>query len=518
MSAEDELIADISRYCDDPLGYAHYAFPWMERDGELAESPGPRIWQAEMLDTIGQHLRGPDRYKPLRIAVASGHGIGKSANIGQIIQWAMSTCDDCRVIVTANTGDQLKTKTIPEVSKWFRMAINAHWFKVGGESIRIVDEEHAKTWRTDFLTWSLERPESFAGLHNRGKRIVVIFDEASAIPDKIWEVVEGALTDEDTEIIVICYGNPTMTSGRFRECFGSRKHRWVTRQIDSRTVEGTNKAEMDGWVADYGEDSDFVRVRVRGEFPRAGSAQFIPSDLVAAARKRKAVGYENEWKIISVDVARFGDDQTVIGLRQGPKFSILARVRGLSIPQTSMRVMAAITEHNPRGVIIDGDGIGGGVVDYVALHHAQWIASHPLCRFVEFHGGHAPTDGYMYFNRRAEVWGMLKDWLKTAEIPDDPEIETDLTAPEYSFSAKNQIQLEKKDDMKKRGVASPDNGDTLAMSFAAYTPGKSQEERDREKIAAAPNDYAKVLLQYKITHELEARQARLEERRPEHWE
>ena len=152
MSLEDDLISDIGRFCADPLGYTRYAWPWLEAGNELEESSGPRVWQAEMLDTIGKHLRSADRFKPLRIAVASGHGIGKSANIGQIIQWGMSTCDDCRIIVTANTGDQLKTKTIPEVSKWFRMAINAHWFNVSAESIRVKDAAHEKTWRTDFLT------------------------------------------------------------------------------------------------------------------------------------------------------------------------------------------------------------------------------------------------------------------------------------------------------------------------------------------------------------------------------
>ena len=137
------------------------------------------------------------------LAVASGHGIGKSALVGMIISWAMSTCANCRVAVTANTGDQLRTKTIPEVSKWFRLGINAHWWNVGSEVIKARDAEYEKTWRTDFLTWSLERTEAFAGLHNKGKRIVVICDEASAIPDPIKNVIEGALTDEELSLIHI---------------------------------------------------------------------------------------------------------------------------------------------------------------------------------------------------------------------------------------------------------------------------------------------------------------------------
>ena len=129
------------------------------------------------------------------------------------------------------------------------------------------DKDHAKTWRADFVPWSEHNTEAFAGLHNKGKRIVLIFDEASAIADKVWEVAEGALTDEGTEIIWIAFGNPTRNVGRFRECFRRFKHPVEGRQIDSRTVEGTNKEQIAKWAADYGEDSDFFKVRVRGMFP-----------------------------------------------------------------------------------------------------------------------------------------------------------------------------------------------------------------------------------------------------------
>lgn len=517
--AEQELIEDLASFSADPLSCARYSFPWGEA-GELEEYSGPRVWQTELLETIGQHFRSPKRFEPLLVGIASGHGIGKSAEVGMIVHALMSTHEDTRIIVTANTGDQLRTKTIPEVSKWFRLAINNHWWSVGTESIKVKDPKHEKNWRCDFLTWSLERTEAFAGLHNKGKRIVVIFDEASAIPDKIWEVTEGALTDEQTEIIWIAFGNPTQNTGRFRECFGNRKHRWITRQIDSRTVEGTNKAQLDKWVADYGEDSDFVRVRVRGEFPRAGSTQFIAGDIVAAARNRRLppTSYEPYWKILVCDVARFGDDQTVIGMRQGPRFTILDKLRGLSTVQTANRLMQRMKECDPRTVVIDGDGIGGGVVDYVREYMTSWFNANPARKLMEFHGGATPLDGFMYFNYRANMWGAMRDWLSTAEIPDDPELESDLTGPEYYFSNKNQIQLEKKEDMKSRGLASPDLGDTLAMSFAAVTIGKTQEETDREKLMATTTVTERSLLQYKLTMERDSRLKRAEERRPAHWE
>jgi hypothetical protein len=455
---EQELAKDIANYSRNPLGFCRYSFSWAE--GELVQSQGSRPWQQSVLGAIGEHLRSPNRHQPCQIAVSSGHGIGKSALIGQLINWAMSTCEDCRVVLTANTDTQLRTKTWPEVSKWFRLAINSHWWTVNATSIITKEKGHERIWRADAIPWSENNTEAFAGLHNKGKRIVVIFDEASAISDKIWEVTEGALTDEDTEIIWLAFGNPTQNTGRFRECFGRFKHRWKTFQIDSRTVEGTNKEQLQKWIDDYGEDSDFARIRVRGEFPRAGSSQFIASDKVAEARKYKAVEFEHLPKILSVDVARFGDDQSVIGLRQGRKFRILARYRGLNTVQVAERVIEFIGQEQPHGTVIDGDGIGAGVVDQ--LNHRGFGRG-----LFEFHGGVSANDAAMYFNRRAEIWGSMREWINAgAELPDDPELEQDLTGPQYYFSNKNQIQLEKKDDMKSRGLSSPDCGDCLAMTFA----------------------------------------------------
>lgn len=462
---------DVAGFTRNPLGFVRYIYPW--GDGELSDSQGPRAWQAEFLGFVGQHLENPStQFEPLQVSIASGHGIGKSALVGMFTHWAMSTCEDCRVVITANSDPQLRTKTWPEVSKWFRLGLNSKWFTVNAESITIKNEEHSSLWRTDRLTWSTNNPQAFAGLHNKGKRIVVIFDEASEIDDVIWEVTQGALTDENTEIIWVTFGNPTQNTGRFRECFGKYKHRWKNFQIDSRTVEGTNKTEIEKWIKDYGEDSDFVRVRVRGEFPRAGSNQFIPSDIVAAARLTTVDGFLTLPKVLSVDVARFGDDQTVIGLRQGRHFRILAKYRGKDTVETTQFAIDFIEEHKPDAIIVDADGLGAGVVDN--LHHRGYKDS-----VFEFHGGWPAEDSEMYFNRRAECWGLTRTWLKNgADIPDDPELEIDLTGPQYGFSGKQQIQLEKKEDMKKRGLASPDCGDCLVMTFSVKIAVSHQAERE----------------------------------------
>ena len=432
-----------------------------------------------------------------------------------IADWAMSTCDDCRVIVTANTESQLVTKTWPEVTKWFRRSINSHWWSVAATRICAKEKGHENNWRLDRETWSENNTEAFAGLHNRGKRIVVIYDEASAIPSRIWEVTEGALTDENTEIIWIAFGNPTQNTGRFKECFGFRSHRWVHKQIDSRTVDGTNKEQIAKWIADYGEDSDFCRVRVKGEFPRAGSAQFISSEIVGLCRKRMALEaeYASHWPILSVDPARFGDNRSMIGKRQGIKATILDTLRGIDTVQLAMRVIYHIKREKPRAVIVDGDGVGAGVIDALHEHRVDSGKAEAPDRFgdvntliMEFHGAATPRDPVMYFNARAESWGSLRDWLKAgADIPDDPDVETDLTGPEYFFSSKNQIQLERKEDMKKRGLASPDIGDMLAMSFAAWTPGWSDEEKLRIRLASIEDPFWRHVQQVKATldHERE---------------
>lgn len=455
---ESQLIEEIVMCTHDPVALVECIYPW--KDKELVESAGPRPWQAQILNYIGNHLSDPKtRFQPCMVATASGHGIGKSALVAMVIHWAMSTCEDTKVIITANTGTQLSTKTVPEVHKWFRLSGNSHWWEMKATSITIRDAEHARLWRTDFIPWSENNTEAFAGLHNKGKRILLIFDEASAIAESVWQVAEGALTDEETEIIWLAFGNPTQNTGRFRECFGRFKHRWKTFQIDSRTVEGTNKEQISKWIEDYGEDSDFVRVRVRGEFPRAGSSQFIPSDVVAACRKYKSEGHDLLPKVLSVDVARFGDDQTVIGTRQGRKARILAKYRGMDTIQVAERVIEWIKSENPDATIIDATGVGAGVYDQVLYRGFG-------TRLFQYNPTQPARNSMQYRNARSEMWGKMREWLMAgAEIPDDPDLEADLTGPEYYINEKSQLQMESKDDMKSRGLSSPDSADMLAQTF-----------------------------------------------------
>jgi hypothetical protein len=447
-----ELADDVARFYSDPLGFVKWAYPWRQ-PGLLSEHGGPDDWQRDFLIELGKQVQAGKT--PIRMCVVSGHGVGKSVLCAWLTHWIMSTRPRARGTVTANTFSQLSAKTWAAVQSWSRLLINRHWFQVTTETMYF--DGLKDSWAVSALSCKEENSEAFAGQHAADSTSFYLFDEASAIPEKIWEVAEGGLVD--SEGIIVACGNPTRNTGKFqRITFGSERERWTRFSVDSRTSKFANQDLIKQWAEDYGEDSDFFRVRVRGECPRAGSSQLISSDLVAAARKYKAVGCNGLAKVMAVDVARFGDDKTVIALRQGRKADILAKLSGLDTVQVAERTIQLWEQHKPDAVVVDGDGLGAGVVDH--LRSRNYIA-------FEFHGGMTPRDPQMYFNRRAEVWGKMGDWLKAgAQIPDDAELEVDLTGPQYGFSTKGQIQLEKKQDMKARGLASPDLGDALAMTFA----------------------------------------------------
>lgn len=476
-----ELHDAVMSFEHDPLGFVLFAFPWGE-PGPLAGDTGPEPWQRDLLTRIGQGLLSPDM--AVREAVASGHGIGKSALVAWIILWALSTMPDTRGVVAANTEGQLRTKTWPELTKWHALSINRAWFNCTATAIYSVLRGHDRTWRADAITWSENNTEAIAGLHNKGKRAFAIFDEASAIPDVIFETIEGAMTDEGTELIWCVFGNPTQTTGRFRECFagGQFAHRWHHNQIDSRTVSFAKKKQIEEWIADYGEDSDFVRVRVRGVFPRAGDLQFIDSERVELAIKRELVKDEGAPLVMGVDVARsLAGDQSVIRFRQGLDARSIPPVK-LRIPdlmQVAARVAEAINTHKPAAVFVDATGLGSGVVD--RLHQLGY----DMVQGVNFAERLEPGQGVLYANMRAKMWGGAKDWCKAGCLPDDPELRADLTAVNYGYDAHNAVLLEKKDDMKKRGLASPDDGDAFALTFAYPVARKNvSDDRKVERLLA----------------------------------
>lgn len=505
----DQLLAeDMAGYYDDPLGFVMYAYPWGQ-DSALSvvelEEPwasrynskyGPDAWACEFLDSLGAKVRergfdGRNAVMPIREATSSGHGIGKSAITAWLVDWIMSTRPHAKGVITANTSDQLSSKTWAEVAKWTQRCITGHWFKVttGRGAMKMEHKQHPNSWRVDAQTCREENSESFAGLHAANSTPFYIFDEASAVPDKIWDVAEGGMTDGEPMWFV--FGNPTRNTGRFHSCFNAHRHRWHTRQIDSRRVAITNKKQIQEWVDDYGEDSDFVRIRVRGVFPRASSTQFIARDTVdqAMARDMPASAVRGRTAIVGVDVARFGDDQSVIATRIGRDARTFKpkAFRELDTMQLASKVVEHVGMLRGGGyrvvVFIDGGGVGGGVVDRCRQLQIDVIE-------VQF--GARADDPTKYVNKRTEIWAKLRDWLKIGYLHKDEALVTDLTAVQYGFTTKEQIQLESKKDMKKRGMASPDLADALACTFAQPVPEfvDVQDARDTRQRRLEHNPYA----------------------------
>ena len=256
LDCEQELRDRLAEFRWDPLGAVLYGFPWGE--GELAKYAGPRKWQCEELELLGQHLQNPEtRFTTYRRAISSGHGPGKTTLLAFLSWWAQSTFLDAMARITANTERQLTGTTQPEFARWFRLAINAHWFQVNAQTIKAVDPVHDDFWRLDFVPWSIENAQAFAGKHNAGRRMFFGFEEASPIPGEIYRVTNGALTDADTEKIFFAIGNPTMNTGPFYESvFGNQRGRWTQRVIDSRDVEGCDFEEIKSWLAECEGNED----------------------------------------------------------------------------------------------------------------------------------------------------------------------------------------------------------------------------------------------------------------------
>lgn len=452
-TAEPQLLDDISRFAADPLGYVLYAFPW--GSGDL-EGEMPDKWQVEILKDIGAQVEA-DPHAIIQIARSSGHGIGKTALVSWIILWAMSVRPNIAGVVTANTQSQLKSKTWRELAIWHKRAINGHWFN--WTATRFCHVDSPDTWGFDAIPWTEHNSEAFAGLH--AKYVAVLFDEASAIVDKIWEVTEGAMTTP--RAMWFAFGNPTRNTGRFAECFGKYSHRWDTKRIDSRTCRMTNKAKIQEWLDDHGEDSDFFRVRVRGEFPRFGTNQLVSTDAVHEARNAN-IGIDEYCYfsiVIGVDVARFGQDETVICVRQGRKMLEQKVFRGLNNIQVGARVAEIFRDYGGNAaILVDGVGLGAGVVDYLST------GGYPV---IEVNAGSKANEEKRYFNKRAEMWSRMAKWIEGgADIIDDSVLCDQLIALEYSYDNKERVKLERKEDLKDRlpSLGSPDRAEALALTFA----------------------------------------------------
>jgi len=454
---------------DDPLAFVLFVFPWGVKGTPLEHFKGPRKWQRKVLQQIGAHIKnnqGKVDFDTLRQAVSSGRGIGKSALVSWITIWMLSTRIGSTTIISANSESQLRSVTWAEITKWLAMAINSHWFEVSATRLmpakwltELVERDLKKGtryWSVEGRLWSSENPDAYAGVHNYDG-VMVIFDEASGIDDAIWAVTSGFFTENTPHRFWLAFSNPRRNSGYFYECFHAKREFWRTQVVDARTVEGTDKAVYQQIIDEYGPDSSQAHVEVYGEFPNASDDQFISAQTVDDAMKRPRYKDQSAPIVLGVDPARFGADATVIAVRQGRDIIDIKRYRGDDTMTVVGHIIEAIEEYSPAMVVIDEGGVGGGVVDRLKEQRYK-------IRGVNF--GNKSKNPLMYGNKRAEMWGSMREWLKNASIPSDRMLKSDLISPMMKPDSKGTIFLESKKDMRARGLASPDAADAICVTFA----------------------------------------------------
>jgi hypothetical protein len=468
---------------DDPEAFVLFVFPWGQKNTPLEHFKGPRRWQRNVLRQVREHIAKQKEltsYEVLRMATASGRGIGKSALVSWLILWMLTTRIGSTTIVSANSEAQLRSVTWAEITKWAALLINSHWFEISATRVmpakwiaELVERDLKKGtryWSVEGRLWSEENPDSYAGVHNHDG-VMVIFDEASGIPDSIWSVTAGFFTENTPNRFWCAFSNPRRGEGYFYEAFNAKRNFWLTQSIDAREVEDTDKAVYEQIIAEYGPDSSQAKIEVYGQFPVDNSDQFIPASFVETAATRPRYGDSSAVRVIGVDPARSGADSTVIVVRQGRDLVAVRRYQGEDTMETVGRVIDAIEEFKPALVVLDEGGLGYGILDRLKEQRYK------IVRGVNF-SWKAKTP-QMYANKRAELWGQMREWLQTASIPNDRQLKADLLAPHQKPNSAGSIQLESKKEMKSRGVASPDAADALACTFAYPVAHREYREKPR---------------------------------------
>lgn len=422
-----ERIEMMARVVNDPIGFVAYAFPWGEPPFNVVEGCaewrarfpnckyGIDKWAYDVLKRIGDcasknNFDGTHPVDPLLVAVASGHGIGKSFLTALLVWWIMSTRPGCKGTITATTMPQLETKTWAQIAALQKYCITGDWFEItqGKGSMRMYAKEAKDSWFCSAQTSKEENSEAFAGQHAASSTSFYLLDEASGIPGKIWEVASGGLTDG--EPMMFAFGNPTKSSGGFYDCFHKDAAKWMLFKVDSREAQMTNKKYIEEQRVHYGEDSDYFRVRFRGEFPDNASVQFIPTSAVESAMSREAPGVGgNSFKraIVGLDIARFGDDASVIATRVGRD--------AVSVPMKELRKMdgphvgQALAAHcnylldtlrfKEVRIYFDRAGVGASVWDWLRYEYND-----PRVRYYPVDFGSKAQKANIYANKRIEMW------------------------------------------------------------------------------------------------------------------
>jgi len=423
----------------------------------------PQDWQREVMSAVAEGQR--------RCSIRSGHGVGKSSCASWLMIWFLLTRYPVKIVVTAPTASQLFDALFAECKRWIKELPTPIKSLLEMKSDRIELGSSPTEAFISARTSRSESPESLAGVH--ADHVLLVVDEASGVPESVFEAAYGSMSGKDATTILL--GNPTRSSGYFYETHTRLRDSWWTKQVsclDSPLVSPDFIAEME---LKYGADSNAMRVRVLGEFPLAEDDTLISLHSVEQASKRKVEQPEGTPVVWGLDVARYGDDASVLCIRQGRHLIELHSWKKLSLMELAGRVLDLLhsSDEPPEEILVDSIGLGAGVLD--RLRELDISA-----RGVNVSESPAMADRYA--NLRAELWDLTKQWFnEEVQIPNDDSLIADLTAPRYSFNSSGKMLVESKAETKKRLGRSTDFADSLVLTFASTAAGASGQYRRKKR-------------------------------------
>lgn len=427
----------------------------------------PDDWQEKVLDDLAKHDK---------VSVRSGQGVGKTALEAGAIIWFLTCRPYAKVIATAPTMQQLYDVLWAEVAKWLNNSLIKNLLKWTKTKIYMVGDE--ERWFATAKTAT--KPENMQGFHE--DHMLIVVDEASGVADIIMEAILGTLSGIDNKLLMC--GNPNNIEGVFYESHTSDRDRYKTHKVSSYDSKRTNKENIEMLLDKYGKDSDVARVRIYGDFPKGAMDSLISLETVELATSTDLADREiKEAKYIhiGVDVARFGDDSTVLFPRIGNKSLKYKKYHKQDTMTTTgqvLRLAKSLQEKYMKKIKIkvDDTGVGGGVTDRLK----EVITDERLpYEVIPVNNGSSATDDY-YDNLGTQTWGHLKDLLEenmtnsiqgkepVLQLLNDQTMIKQLSTRKYKITSKGKLRLESKDDMKKRGIGSPDIADACVLAF--YEP------------------------------------------------
>lgn len=419
---------------------------------ELVLEAKPLPWQKDFLNSIASGER--------RISVRAGHGVGKSTACSWALIWHLLTRFPQKAICTAPTAGQLFDALFSEVKHWINRLPPSLRDAIEVYSDRIVQKGTPESSFISARTSSAERPEALAGVHS--EHVLLICDEASAIPEAVFESAAGSMSGHSATTILI--GNPTRNTGLFFRTHHSLSSDWKTMHVSCLSNPLVANDFIEQIKATYGEGSNAYRVRVLGEFALRDDDVLIPAELVDGAMQRDVVLNTSEPLIYGVDVARFGDDRTVICKRQGNVVVGFKHWSGEDLMGTVGRIVHEASLDKPEEICVDSIGLGGGVADRLRElgHNVR-----------DVNVSESAALNQQAARLRDELWMAAKDWLDTraVKLPKDDDLRAELTGPTYNFTSNGKIKVEGKSEMKRRGMRSPDLADALCLTFASQAAG-----------------------------------------------